>query len=296
MTLYRAFGLDLHCEEPLPCGPAPERDAPALATVSVQSDRTGVEEVLGDLVLEYPDGYHFRVAPAGDRVVARWPTHATFEDASCYLLGPVLRFVLNIRGVTCLHASAVEVAGGAIAFAGESGAGKSTTAAALVRAGARLLTDDTVTLVRSGEDVMVHPGYAGLRVWPDVTAALRGPGVELPRVSPGWDKRFLAAEGRAFDLRPVPLRAVYVLGDRRTAGAPCIEALSARDRLLALLPHVREEGPDGRTGLAHAFEALAALVERVPVRRLVPHAHLDRLTALVDLVLSEARQPSGPEA
>ncbi|MBX3466785.1 MAG: serine/threonine protein kinase [Planctomycetes bacterium] len=246
-------------------------------------------------MLEYPDGYHFRIAPAGDRIVARWPDDATFEDASCYLLGPVLRFVLGLRGVPCLHASAVDVDGGAIALAGESGAGKSTTAAALVRAGARLLTDDTVTLVRSGEDVVVHPGYAGLRLWPDVTAALGGPGVELPRVSPGWDKRFLAAEGRAFDLRPVPLRAIYLLGDRRTAGAPCIEALSARDRLLALLQHVREEGAKGRAGWARAFEALAALIERIPVRRLIPHADLDRLPALVDLVLTEARRPDGPE-
>ncbi len=51
------------------------------------------------------------------------------------------------RKVTVLHASACVVAGKLIAFAGLSGAGKTTTARAFNRAGARLVSEDLVVLV-----------------------------------------------------------------------------------------------------------------------------------------------------
>ena len=79
--------------------------------------------------LRYADGTEFLVDRAGSQVWATWPDSSTLEDTATYLLGPVLGFVLRLRGITCLHASAVAVGDRAIALLGPASAGKSTTAA-----------------------------------------------------------------------------------------------------------------------------------------------------------------------
>src|SRR5919201_1469078 len=75
----------------------------------------------------YGDGARFAVERQGREVWADWPENYSLEDACTYLLGPVMGFVLRLRGVTCLHASAVAVGDHAIALAGSPGSGKSTT-------------------------------------------------------------------------------------------------------------------------------------------------------------------------
>ncbi len=62
------------------------------------------------------------------------------------LLGRVMALAAHADGRLTLHASAVSVAGRAVAFVGPKHAGKSTLALALVRKGARLLTDDTLVV------------------------------------------------------------------------------------------------------------------------------------------------------
>ncbi len=79
--------------------------------------------------LVYCDGTEFIVDGLGKKIRATWPDPLTLEDTTTYLLGPVLGFVLRLRGVTALHASAVAIGKQAIAFLGPAGAGKSTIAA-----------------------------------------------------------------------------------------------------------------------------------------------------------------------
>ena len=56
---------------------------------------------------KYSDGTEFVVDRAGTQIWAVWPEALTLEDTAIYLLGPVLSFVLRVRGVSCLHASAI---------------------------------------------------------------------------------------------------------------------------------------------------------------------------------------------
>src|SRR5215472_15114316 len=64
----------------------------------------------------YRDEVRFAVERHGREVWGAWPENYSLEDACTYLVGPVLGFVLRLRGVTCLHASAVAVDGQAIAL------------------------------------------------------------------------------------------------------------------------------------------------------------------------------------
>ena len=113
----------------------------------------------------------------------------TFEDLLTYLLGPVLGFLLHLRGVPCLHGSAVAVEEGAVAFLGPAGSGKSTTAALFARHGHGVFSDDIVPVHEKDEPFLVHPGYNYLRLWPESGRMLFGAAETLPRITPTWGKR-----------------------------------------------------------------------------------------------------------
>lgn len=167
----------------------------------------------------YRDGTRFYVNAGGSEVFAAWPDALTFEDALAYLYGPILGFVLRLRGTVTLHASGVVVDGRGIALIGPPGAGKSTTAAAFARAGYRVLTDDVFALIDQHDRFSVQPAYPGIRLWPESVESLWGSPDALPKMTPTWEKRYLdlPQNGYEFDTRPVPLAAIYVIGERSAA-------------------------------------------------------------------------------
>jgi hypothetical protein len=64
------------------------------------------------------------------------------------------------QGLGLLHASAVQLEGRILAFAGASSAGKTTLAARLVLAGGTFVSDDVLALERVEDEVIAHPGPA----------------------------------------------------------------------------------------------------------------------------------------
>lgn len=70
--------------------------------------------------LEYSDATQFLINRSGTAICATWPNTLTLEDTAIYPEGPVLGFVLRLRGVVCLHSSAVAIGGRAIALVGEA--------------------------------------------------------------------------------------------------------------------------------------------------------------------------------
>jgi hypothetical protein len=79
----------------------------------------------------------------GGRQIRIWPAaSATQKEIEIFLFGPAWATLCHQRGVLPLHASAIATGTGITAFAGYSGAGKSTTAALLNSLGYELLADD----------------------------------------------------------------------------------------------------------------------------------------------------------
>ena len=74
-----------------------------------------------------------------------------------YLLQAVAPKLLALRGQVVLHASAVALRGYVIAFSGLSGAGKTSTARALARAGAQLICEDKLILQSRDRQTIVAP-------------------------------------------------------------------------------------------------------------------------------------------
>jgi hypothetical protein len=237
----------------------------------------------GDFWMIYDDGTEFVVDRTATRVWARWPETYSLEDAATYLLGPVFGFLLRLRGILSLHASAVEIGGRGVAILGAAGAGKSTLAAGFAQCGIAVLSDDVTPLVRQDGAFVVQSGYPRLRLWSDSVCALYGAPDAMPLITSTWDKRHvdLNDHGYRFMDRPAPLAAIYLLSDRTDdPSAPLIEAMKPRDILMALVANTYANYLLDAPMRAREFSQLEYLASTIPVRRVTAHASLDGLRDL----------------
>ena len=242
------------------------------------------------LRLLYCDGTEFTIQCDGTAVWATWPDPLTLEDASVYLLGPVLGVVLRLKGITSLHASAFAIGSRAVALLGPGGAGKSTTAAAFARLGYPLVSEDVLALTDLGHRFVVRPGYPSLRLWPASVEMLFRSREALPPLTPNWDKRHLdlAEQGYRFQPEPLPLAAIYLLADRRSdASAPLLSAIPPRESLTALIGNTYASYATDARMQASDFDVLSRLVATVPMRRVNPHADPSHLSKLCDLIVDD---------
>lgn len=242
--------------------------------------------------LQYADGTDFVVDRPGTKVWGRWREPWTVDDIATYLLGPVLAFVLRRRGITCLHASAIALGGQAIALVGPPGAGKSTLAAGFARRGHPGLSDDVVALGHVDGRFSVQPGTPRIRLWPDSVTALYGTPEALPRLTPTWDKRFLdlTEPGGRYQPQPLPLAAIYLLTAREPEPTlPCVEGLSSVESLVALVANTSANYLLDETMRGQEFECLSAVVNSVPVRRLVRYDDLALVSSVCDMLVHDVQ-------
>lgn len=247
----------------------------------------------------YGDGSRFVVDGRAKLLWGACPPPLTDEDLATYLVGPILGFVLRRRGTTALHASSVCLGGKAVVLCGASESGKSTTAAALALRGIPVLAEDISAVKDDGGRFCIEPGYPRVCLWPSAVEALLGGPSALPCLTPTWEKRYLPLDGAraTFEPRRQELGAIYVLAPRvQRAGAPRIEELSRREALLHLVQNTYMNWLLDGTQRAVELDVLARIVERVPVRRVVPHSDPARIGALCDLIVNDAEQLLGRRA
>jgi hypothetical protein len=243
---------------------SPETDASGRPELTIFGGASGYR-------LAYCDDTTFLIDGSGSHITVEWPPALQDIDAASYLIGSVLAFVIRLRGSIMLHASAVAVEGRAWLFVGESWAGKSSTAAAFSILGYPMMSDDIVRIEIDGDDLTAYPSHPRLNVWPDSAACLYGTR-DAPRGhgdSQGKHSLDLTEGVSAFQTTPLPIEAVYLLGERSgTRRTPAIRSISPRTALMALVGHAYGTRFRDRTMRAREFDVLCRLVERVPVREL----------------------------
>jgi hypothetical protein len=235
----------------------------------------------------YADETEFVVDSAGTEIWAAWREPLTLEDTATYLLGPVMGFVMLLRGIVCLHASAVAIGNEAIALLGPAGSGKSTTAAAFAERGYSVLAEDVVTLDDRGDQFLVRPGYPCIRLWPAAVKALYGSETHLPKLTPNWDKCYLDLSDN-FQGEPLRLAAIYHLSERRhEATAPFVQALDRSEAMMSLVANTYATKLMDKQMRAREFELLTRVVKSVPLRRVTPHADPARLDELCTRIIAD---------
>jgi hypothetical protein len=294
---YTAYGLAISSELPFP--ELIESPASASGEIDVairfgaQQRRPGPQDVSGSCYHKSPIETLIHWQDAGlcairqGREIVFEPLDAADERAiRLYILGTALAVLLQQRGLLVLHASAVVFNSFAVAFSGDCGMGKSTTAAALQIRGHDLLADDVIALETAPEDdVHVLAAFPQIKLCADAAKALYGDTASMPLVHPAEDKRARRIADGFSSASRVPLGRVYLLRD-----APCrrIVRLSAREACAELIRFsfvgriVREIGV-----AADHLEQCARIARDVPVCRLERPRDLAVLDALEQLVAAD---------
>jgi len=190
---------------------------------------------------------------------------AEAEAVRAVLDGAMLGAVLHQRGDLPLHASTLVAPAGdrAVAIAGGSGAGKSTTAFALARAGWTLLSDDLTRVTIVNGVPTAWPGRSRLRLLDNVCMDFDLDTAGLSP-APNWPGKFVLDLPQA--QLPTPLAAVVVLDPAAPPELECFAGGSAA-RLLAAqtyrLHYVAALGQARRH-----LELIAATVARARVMRI----------------------------
>ena len=246
----------------------------------------------GNVRIVYSDGIVFDLDAQGQRITAYLPPSLAIDDLAPCLLGPIMGVLLRLRGMTCLHASAVVVDGLAVGLVGASGAGKSTTAAAFARRGYPVLTDDVSALTDCTDHFLVRPAYPRIRLWPQSVAGLFGADDALPRMIAGWDKRFLNLQqpGYRFQSEPVSLAALYFLEPRGVGNhQPSIAPMNPAEALMVLIADSFATNFQDKSRRAAEFELLSRLVATIPLRRISAPDDLARIDDLCCAIAQDVR-------
>jgi hypothetical protein len=245
----------------------------------------------------------FRIGRCGDELFADWPGLATLHAARSgdwselvpapgadprligkFHSGFVRALLGHLRGKLTLHASAVLIDGAAVVLLGESGSGKSTTAADLcANSGASLLADDTAT-IDHGDGVVVTPNEETSWLTAEAFAAVGGVGIE-GRKSP-WEPRSRAADA-------APLAAMIELVFDREISAPTIARVGGHDAFTTLSQAMVRFVLDEPALVLADFEQLATLAERVPLYLLRRPPQWTQLQAARDAIHLVVREANG---
>lgn len=235
--------------------------------------------------------YHLRFPGLADFVVARASREvrvralAPLLTVRHLLLDQVLPLVFNALGRDALHATAVLTPRGAVAFAGETGAGKSTLAASFAELGCPTISDDCLLLDVSEEDgIRVVPAYPGVRLYED---SRRGVGDlhATGRVADYSTKQRVVSRGD-FPRAPVPLRVIYHLA-QSGEDAPSSGPVPPSEAFVALTTSSFRLDVDDGPMLVRQMELFSRVVAAVPVRRLSVPRSFARLADARALVLRE---------
>jgi HPr serine kinase-like protein len=201
------------------------------------------DQTLGYLVRAPRFGRHI-VAPDGGTITSALPRIAAWRWERLFL-AQVLPLAAVLQGLEVFHASAVALSGRTVTFVGESGVGKTSTAAHLVARGGEFVTDDVLALETASEGVLAHPGAARLSI--DARELRRIPVERRTRLGPVlgmFEKRQFAptpVEGPRqlaviYFLQRAPVSAHAAITEvdepRRLLGAPFIPHLRSRARLV----------------------------------------------------------------
>ena len=205
-----------------------------------------------------------------------------------WLLGTVLAFWLEWRGVPALHASAGCAHGHAIGFLASKQGGKSTLAMALLQEGHPLLTDDLLPVDVEGDTACGRPGYPQMRMWPDHARHFVEDPESLRRAHPYIEKRRVPVGPNGvgtFCDESQPLSALY-LPERADDPPIEVQPVAPTDALQAVLRHSFLPRLVEATGWqSQRLDTLAQLVKQIPVRRLTYPSGPEHLPRIADALL-----------
>jgi hypothetical protein len=312
---YRLYGLTITSEFPFRYHLEPSSGAPDLRFVyhgvTEEADPPG-EEIAGSFLGGDSVGTSMRLFRDKARETIVFPGIAAFECSAeeiharafvadieylieICLMGYVMSYWLERRGMCAIHASAVCIHDQAVAFIAGTSRGKTTMACSMLAAGYPLLTDDILPIRISPGTFRVFPGFPQMKLLPEQLAILGDTPGEFEKVHPLFDKLKvpIGSEIGTYYDRPLSQAVIYQLdrdGDNSQV-KPQALPMSRRAALLELLRHsFAAELVDAADRGALRLERLASVAGRVTVKRLILPDGYRRLEEVRDFVVRDVER------
>ena len=205
------------------------------------------------------------VAPNDCAIEVQLDPRGTLDVVGELVVNAVIPTLLGLVGNVVVHATAVDLAGRAVAFAGASMAGKSSMTAALASLGNPVLADDCLRVQQSNGRAVVIPTATAARLRPDSAAKLSG--LLSIAVGPGDDAELA---------QPVPLHRLCLL--QRGNPELVVEPVGPATAAAALVPHLYF----GRCSARPSWELVGRLVDAIEGVEVVRLSYPDDMQWLLD--------------
>jgi len=202
----------------------------------------------------------------------------------------ILPRLLAARGAITIHAAAVATEGVGLLLLGASGAGKSTTTAALATTPGWDVFSDDMSILWDGAVPVVAPAATGVCVW---QASQAGLGIDpaLCHAMPGYDGKFRFDPPVPPVTASVPVRAFVFLARDAGIDAPRLRAMTRTHGLIQAARQLILFNPAAPPAEEHApaIARLNHIAAGVEMLQLSYPSRFDVFPAVADLLAGVAR-------
>jgi len=207
------------------------------------------------------------------------------------LIGPALGILMYQRKSHYVYHSSVvskDDGKGAIAFMAMKGGGKSTMAAAMLKNGYSLVSDDLLALCSDTKLPVVQPGFPGMKLWLDSAEHLGENADDLPALGENvvYDKRMLDFKDDFIDSEDSLNCAVLL--EYENIDKPELIRLSKKEALVYLIPHWYGAMFKGQMipllGKKRLIDEIAYLTDKVIIYKLIRPRSLEKINSSVDII------------
>jgi len=295
---FSVYGLVIESEIELsPLRPIETQSATDITIVRGRVSENGITDPVFTRVLAQANDQNVWIhVPNIARFLIKNGNHITVDSIELediqticlYLMGSCIGSIIHQRGLLALHASAVNIQGQLVLFMGNSGAGKSTTAAILQQRGFQVVSDDTVVLNDKGQ---ITGGFPQIKLWEHALKNLDIATDGLSRIRHQISKYSFPIDNQSIDLATV--KAIYCLNgaNQNAEGEFTLHQINGMDKFKLLREHTyRTQIMEGVGAQSKHLKLCANLAESVYMATLVRPTSYFNGNELVDFVLNNLSQ------
>ena len=241
-----------------------------------------------------PDGYLLAMPEVADFVILKnslqcFPRTGEITSVETFLFQAAMSFWLETTGRPVLHASCIAAADRAVAFLAFSGSGKSTLAAAFLQDGYRLISDDSLPVEISEQEVLAWPCHPRIKMTPEQARLFLDEVDHLPPVNGFSSKIGVPVRetwSDSFSTTPKRLMCCYLPQHRPDQRGVVIEPVQGAGRVIELVRHSLVPRLTKAAGMQKdRFHLLHRMATRLQVCRLTYPSGVDSLRAVREAVL-----------
>lgn len=221
----------------------------------------------------------------GNRIKIITAPEVADEFIRAYLVGSIMAILLYQRKFLVLHGSAVEINHSAVIFLGASGAGKSSTLAALYANGHQMIADDVAAVSLNTKPFTVLPSFPQIKLSLETCSSLGYNFESLHRLAASETKRGYQSI-QNFPRSPLAIQHIYILAFDKEFG---IERLKPQEAAIELIRHSRPTTLLQTGGMLH-FLQCTYLAKEFPIYYLKRPRNLELLPEFARFIETHATQ------